>query len=206
MARGLGAEPHGSQRGFLISLLADIGRDTADALVSTSHSKLGFHPGQVPEARIAFPRWKKLFFVCLQLVLVAGLLNEGSSGRGRWEGQGMPALERGCRWGWGCALRSSAWCSVWPWRLSLFWRLTPPSPPSVALSPPPLPSLAIWARLALFVHQVHNLPLTSGYNLAQNFPWLSISQSKTSHTGGGLRFVFKRDHSPSSIQSQRLDH
>lgn len=132
MARGLGAEPHGSQRGFLISLLADIGRDTADALVSTSHSKLGFHPGQVPEARIAFPRWKKLFFVCLQLVLVAGLLNEGSSGRGRWEGQGMPALERGGRWGWGCALKWTEWCSVWPWRLSLFWRLTPPSSPSVA--------------------------------------------------------------------------
>lgn len=70
MARGLAAEPHGSQGGFLISLLADIGRDTAGALVSTGPSELGVHPGQVPEARIAFPRWKKLLFVCLQLVLL----------------------------------------------------------------------------------------------------------------------------------------
>lgn len=97
----------------------------------------------------------------------------------------MPALERGCRWGWGCASRSTEPCSVWAWRLSLFWRMSPPSPSSVA----PLSSspsfLSQLGKMALLVHQVHNLPLASCYNPAQNFPWLTITQSETSHTGVG---------------------
>lgn len=66
----------------------------------------------------------------------------------------MPALERGCRWGWGRALRSTELCSVWAWRLSLLWRLSPPSPSSVA----PLSSspsfLSHLGKMALLVHQV----------------------------------------------------
>lgn len=63
-------QPQGSQRGFLLSLLAGIGGDTADTVVPTGYSKLGFYPGQVPEARVASPQWKNLFFVCLQMVLL----------------------------------------------------------------------------------------------------------------------------------------
>lgn len=73
VARGLGEEPHGPQGGFLISLLAGISGDSADAVVSAGHSKLGFHPGHVPEARPAsFPQRKELLFVCVcvQMVLL----------------------------------------------------------------------------------------------------------------------------------------
>lgn len=58
------------REGFSFPCWQILVRDTADALVSTGPSELGFHPGQVPEARIAFPQWKKLLFVCLHLVLL----------------------------------------------------------------------------------------------------------------------------------------
>lgn len=55
---------------FLISLLAGVGQEGVDALVSAGHAKLGVLPGKVPEAQAAFPQWKKWLFVYLQMALL----------------------------------------------------------------------------------------------------------------------------------------
>lgn len=83
--------------------------DSTDAVVSAGHSRLGFHPGRVPEARAAFPQRKELLFVCVQMVCCptpeSGRLweskVEGSTG-GSFPGEEMLAGLRRAWDQWGC--------------------------------------------------------------------------------------------------------